>query len=244
MLKRKAKTQAQTKTQAQLEKGKETMNKRRLNPGLSPFDRLSNCYSFVLPDKSLSTTDTINTKFDNFIDSVEVYLTEGLFLISNTDPSEYKKDVKKAFFQIIKNLKEGTCIELNKNYFAVQSNPIKCKSERDPLKTYDIKFDLNGKLGCNCGIQFGQPIRGHCKHISSIIREIIHNFYEKALMHGYCEHELTIIHNICYHYIQSCSSLKKKKTKKMKKVRFTLPNKSLPDEEKVDELVKMINSIM
>ena len=239
MPKRKAKTQTQTKTQAQLEKGKETMNKRRLNSNSSPLDRLSKCYSFVLSDKSLSTTDTINTNFVNFIDGVEVYLTEGLFLSSNTDPSEYKKDVKKAFYQIIKNLKEGTCIELNKNYFAVQSNPIKCKSERDPLKTYDIKFDLNGKLGCNCGVQFGQPIRGHCKHISSIIREIIHNFYEKALMHGYCEHELTIIHNICYHYIQSCSSLKKKKTKKIKKVRFILP-----DEEKVDELIKMINSIV
>tara|TARA_B100002019_G_C21237573_1_gene583628 strand:- start:580 stop:1308 length:729 start_codon:yes stop_codon:yes gene_type:complete len=242
MPKRKAKTQ--TKAQTQLEKGKETMNKRRLNPCLSPFDRLSKCNSFVFSDENLSKTDTINTKFINFIDNVEVYLTEGLFLSSNTDPCKYKKDVKRAFYQIIKNLKEGTCIELNKNYFAVQSSPIKCKSERDPLKTYDIKFDLNGKLGCNCGIQFGQPIRGHCKHISSIIRKIIHNFYEKALMHGYCEHELTIIHNICYHYIQSCSSLKNKKTKKMKKVRFTLPNKSLPDEEKVNELVKMINSIM
>ena len=242
MPKRKAKTQ--TQAQAHLKKGKETMNKRRLNSGSSPLDRLSKCKSFVLLDENLSTTDTINTKFINFIDNVEVYLTEGLFLSSNTDPSEYKKDVKKAFFQIIKNLKEGTCIELNKNYFAVQSTPIKCKSERDPLKTYDIKFDLNGKLGCNCGIQFGQPIRGHCKHISSIIREIIHNFYEKALMHGYCEHELTIIHNICYHYIQSCSSLKKKKTKKIKKVRFTLPKKSTTDKEKVDELIKMINSIV
>ena len=242
MPKRKAKTQ--TKAQTQIEKGKETMNKRRLNPCLSPFDRLSKCNSFVFSDENLSKTDTINTEFVNFFCNGKVYLTEGLFLTSNTDPCKYKKDVKRAFSQIIKNLKEGTCFELNKNYFAVQSNPIKCKSERDPLKTYDIKFDLNGKLGCNCGIQFGQPIRSHCKHISSIIREIIHNFYEKALMHGYCEHELTIIHNICYHYIQSCSSLKKKKTNKMKKVRFTLPNKSLPDEEKVDELVKMINSIM
>lgn len=241
MPKRKAKTQTQEDQQSV---------KKRLKSDSSPLDRLGHsnldCKEYCELPYGISSVDTINTSFTNFISGINVDLTAGFDLCCLTETcKQHKTNVKKALSNIIKNLKEGTdIIKPDMTYFTTQSTPFKFKSERNQQKKYEIKFELNGKLGCNCGIQFGQPIRGHCKHISSIIREIIHKFYEKALMHGYCEHELTIIHNICYHYIQSCSSLKKKKTKKMKKVRFTLPKKSSTDKEKVDELIKMIGSIV
>lgn len=48
------------------------------------------------------------------------------------------------------------------------------KSFTDWKKYYKVQFNLNGKLECNCGIQYGNSIRYECKHIN-IIRDFINS---------------------------------------------------------------------
>jgi hypothetical protein len=47
------------------------------------------------------------------------------------------------------------------------------RSETDITKVYEVKILNNGKLSCNCGQKWGEASRGHCKHVSSVLKEMI-----------------------------------------------------------------------
>ena len=52
----------------------------------------------------------------------------------------------------------------------------KFRSERDFSKVYEVKILPDASLTCNCGIQFGDRSRGHCKHISSVLKEMLSKY--------------------------------------------------------------------
>ena len=50
------------------------------------------------------------------------------------------------------------------------------RSEVDITKVYEVKILNNGSLSCNCGKKYGIDSRKHCKHISSVLKQIIFQF--------------------------------------------------------------------
>lgn len=47
------------------------------------------------------------------------------------------------------------------------------RSETDITKVYEVKILNNGAFSCNCGAKWGESSRGHCKHVSSVLKEMI-----------------------------------------------------------------------
>ena len=54
-----------------------------------------------------------------------------------------------------------------------EAGKFRFRSETDITKVYEVKILNNGKFSCNCGQKWGEASRGHCKHVSSVLKEMI-----------------------------------------------------------------------
>ena len=55
----------------------------------------------------------------------------------------------------------------------VEVGKFRFRSEADITKVYEVTILNNGAFSCNCGAKWGESSRGHCKHVSSVLKEMI-----------------------------------------------------------------------
>jgi hypothetical protein len=58
------------------------------------------------------------------------------------------------------------------------------RSETDLTKTYEVHILQDGSMACNCGKQFGEESRGHCKHVSSVLKEMMTKYRDSMVTCG------------------------------------------------------------
>jgi hypothetical protein len=78
-----------------------------------------------------------------------------------------------------------------------KSKPVaefKFRSSENLTKVYKLIVSPDMKIECNCGEQFGQDKRGHCKHAMAISMEIMQNIISSMKKTG-TKKDVSELHN-------------------------------------------------